>query len=303
MKRNLFVISESERKRILGMHKDAIRKQYLSEQTQYIKDAAGKVSMLQGSEVAPQGSTVITQQEYETALKTQQPPANQPVADPATATPAAPAPATPATPAAPAPAAPATATPAPAEPNPNSAQGGDTSATSKFGVDYKYNYPGDKSYVYGYKDGKWYTKSVTKNVEFDLSTNPKWKSTVDNLNKQFASQIKEPTTPLPVKSLSSMTVQNNVGNQQLATGTQPTGTQPTGQAVTTQTDPQVSADLKSASQIRQEFRQGKRDIAKLQRERGKLYKTFNKLSGKMDNATKQSYLNNIAELDKLLSQK
>ncbi len=295
MKRNLFVISESERKRILGMHKDATRKQYLSEQTQYIKDAAGKVSILQGPQVVPQGSTVITQQEYETALKTQQPPANQPVADPATATPAAPA-------------APATATPAPAEPNPNSAQGGDTSATSKFGVDYKYNYPGDKSYVYGYKDGKWYTKNVAKNVEFDLSTNPKWKSTVDNLNKQFASQIKEPTTPLPVKSLSSMTVQNNVGNQQLATGTQPTGTQPTGtqptgQAVTTQTNPEVSADLKSASQIRQEFRQGKRDIAKLQKERGKLYKTFNKLSGKMDNATKQSYLNNIAELDKLLSQK
>ena len=287
MKRNLFVISESERKRILGMHKDAIKKQYLSEQTQYIKDAAGKVSMLQGPQVAPQGSTVITQQEYETALKTQQPPANQPVAAPAAATPAAP----------------ATATPAPAEPNPNSAQGDDTSATSKFGVDYKYNYPGDKSYVYGYKDGKWYGKNVAKNTEFDLSTNPKWKSTVDTLNKQFASQIKEPTTPLPVKSLSSMTVQNNVGNQQLATGTQPTGTQPTGQAVTTQTNPQVSADLKSASQIRQEFRQGKRDIAKLQRERGKLYKTFNKLSGKMDNATKQSYLDNIAEFDKLLSQK
>jgi hypothetical protein len=91
MKKNLFVISESERERILGMHKDATRKQYLSEQTQYIKDAAGKVSILQGPQVAPQGSTVITQQEYETALKTQQPPANQPVVAPATATPAAPA--------------------------------------------------------------------------------------------------------------------------------------------------------------------------------------------------------------------
>ena len=171
MKRNLFVISESERERILGMHKDATRKQYLSEQTQYIKDAAGKVSILQGPQVVPQGSTVITQQEYETALKTQQPPANQ--SDPATAT------------------------PAPAAPNSNSTQGGGTTATSKFGVDYKYNYPGDKSYVYGYKDGKWYGKNVAKNAEFDLSTNPKWKSAVDNLNKQFASQIKAPTTPPP----------------------------------------------------------------------------------------------------------
>ena len=178
MKRNLFVISESERERILGMHKDATRKQYLSEQTQYIKDAAGKVSILQGPQVVPQGSTVITQQEYETALKTQQPPANQPVV------------------------APATATPAPAAPNSNSTQGGDTTATSKFGVDYKYNYPGDKSYVYGYKDGKWYGKNVAKNVEFDLSTNPKWKSSIDNLNKQFASQIKTPTpTPTPTIQL------------------------------------------------------------------------------------------------------
>lgn len=173
MKRNLFVISESERERILGMHKDATRKQYLSEQTQYIKDAAGKVSILQGPQVVPQGSTVITQQEYETALKTQQPPANQPVV------------------------APATATPAPAAPNSNSTQGVGTTATSKFGVDYKYNYPGDKSYIYGYKDGKWYGKNVAKNVEFDLSTNPKWKSAIDNLNKQFASQIKALTPPPP----------------------------------------------------------------------------------------------------------
>jgi hypothetical protein len=89
MKKNLFLISESERERILGMHKDATRKQYLSEQTQYIKDAAGKVSVLQGPQVAPQGSTVITQQEYETALKAQQLPANQPVASATTPAPAA----------------------------------------------------------------------------------------------------------------------------------------------------------------------------------------------------------------------
>ena len=77
-----------------------------------------------------------------------------------------------------------------------------TNTTSKFGVDYKYNYPGDNSYVYGYKDGKWYTKNVAKNVEFDLSTNPKWKSSIDNLNKQFASQIKTPTpTPTPTIQL------------------------------------------------------------------------------------------------------
>ena len=82
-----FTLTESERNRILGLHKSAIKKEFLIEQTQYIKDAAGKVSVLQGPQVVPQGSTAITQQEYETALKTQNPPANQPVAAPTTATP------------------------------------------------------------------------------------------------------------------------------------------------------------------------------------------------------------------------
>ena len=279
MKRNLFVISESERKRILGMHKDATRKQYLSEQTQYIKDAAGKVSILQGPKVVPQGSTVITQQEYETALKTQQPPANQ---------------------SAPAPAAPATATPAPAEPNQNNAQGGDTSATSKFGVDYKYNYPGDKSYVYGYKDGKWYTKNVTKNVEFDLSTNPKCKSAIDNLNKQFASQIKEPTTPstatdqnnapLPTKSLSSMTVQNNVANQQLATGPVRSGQE-------------IRQDYRQQQrQERQGARQERRDTKQIEKQLKDLQATYQRLQGKMTPNDKLAYENQIKQLKTQLGQ-
>jgi hypothetical protein len=73
--------------------------------------------------------------------------------------------------------------------------------------------------------------------------------------------------------------------------------------VTAQTSPQVAQDLKSASQIRQEFRQGKRDVRKLQREREKLYNTYNKLSGKMDKATDDSYIEAISQLDKLISQK
>lgn len=77
-----------------------------------------------------------------------------------------------------------------------------TTTSSKFSVDYKYNYPGDKAYVYGYKDGKWYAKNVAKNAEFDLSSNPKFKSSVDNLNKQFAAQIKTPApTPTPTIQL------------------------------------------------------------------------------------------------------
>jgi len=80
-----------------------------------------------------------------------------------------------------------------------------TTTTSKFGVDYKYNYPGDKAYVYGYKDGKWYAKNVATNREFDLSTNPKWKSSIDNLNKQFVAQIK---TPEPTPTIQQYQYQN-----------------------------------------------------------------------------------------------
>jgi len=69
------LISENERYRILGLHENRRMKEWglINEQTQYIKDATGKVSILQGPLVVPQGSTVITQQDYETTLKTQQP--------------------------------------------------------------------------------------------------------------------------------------------------------------------------------------------------------------------------------------
>jgi hypothetical protein len=97
-----FTLTESERNRILGLHKSAIKKEFLIEQTQYIKDAAGKVSILQGPQVVPQGSTAITQQEYETALKTQNPPANQTTNQPANQPAAAPTAATPQTPQTPA---------------------------------------------------------------------------------------------------------------------------------------------------------------------------------------------------------
>ena len=64
-----------------------------------------------------------------------------------------------------------------------------TNTSVKFGVDYKFTYPGDNAYSYGYKDGKWYAKNISKNTEFDLSSNPKFKSSVDNLNKKFGSQV------------------------------------------------------------------------------------------------------------------
>jgi hypothetical protein len=78
------LISENERSRILGLHENRRMKEWglINEQTRYIKDATGKVSILQGPLVVPQGSTVITQQDYETTLKTQQPAAVVPAPAP-----------------------------------------------------------------------------------------------------------------------------------------------------------------------------------------------------------------------------
>jgi len=70
MKKNLFVITESERERILGMHRSATNRQYLSEQEQYFKDATGKVQKTTGPVLPPAGTTPITKDEYDAAMKT-----------------------------------------------------------------------------------------------------------------------------------------------------------------------------------------------------------------------------------------
>ena len=61
-------------------------------------------------------------------------------------------------------------------------------------------------------------------------------------------------------------------------------------------------DLKTASEIRQEFRQGKRDVRKLQRQYNKMYNTYNKLSDKMDKATDDQYLTALSNLKTQLGQ-
>ena len=71
MKRNLFVISESEKERILSMHRNATKRHYLTEELIPIKDkTTGKVSMFNGS-IPPAGSEKITQIEFDTIMKTQ----------------------------------------------------------------------------------------------------------------------------------------------------------------------------------------------------------------------------------------
>ena len=49
---------------------------------------------------------------------------------------------------------------------------------------YDYFYKQDKNYRYALtSDGKWFAKNIKNNNTFDLSLNPKFKKTIDNLNK------------------------------------------------------------------------------------------------------------------------
>jgi uncharacterized protein YhaN len=86
------------------------------------------------------------------------------------------------------------------------------------------------------------------------------------------------------------------------TATTPTATTPTATAAVTSTNPEIMTDLKTASEIRQEFRQGKRDVRKLQRQYNKMYNTYNKLSDKMDKATDDQYLTALSNLKTQLGQ-
>jgi len=143
--KNQFIITESERERILSLHQHSTKKQYLnviSEQQQFYKGSDGKVGMLQGPQVLPAGATKITQQEYDTAMKTQAPQ--------------------------------------------GSTTGTTSGATTGTTTDSTWlKFPGDKNYEYIKKDNKWFTRKVGTTKEFDLSSNPKYKTTVDRLNKQF----------------------------------------------------------------------------------------------------------------------
>jgi hypothetical protein len=235
MKKNLFLITEEEKNRILGMHVKATSSQYLSEQ-----------------------------------------------------------------------ASPAPVTPAPTTPAPSSTE--QAKILTFNDRDYAYKKEGEKYFfklqsnpaspaAQNYKkQGKFlnWTEAKGKGLEAikKLDFKPETIATASVVNTKVTKASEQtPTTA---------TAQTAAPVKPLATGG---GSQTTTQQVTAQTNPEIAQDLKSAAQIRQEFRQGKRDLRKLQKEREKLYNTYNRLSDKMDKATSDSYLNNISQLDQLISQK
>lgn len=229
MKKNLFLISEEEKNRILGMHESATKRGYLTEQA------------------APS------------------------VAAPSVAAPSVAAPSV----AAPSVAAPAVAAPAP--------------------VNSEMKVLNDGDYVYKKEGEKYFFKlqpsprseqakkllAQKKFVNFTEATG-KGLEAIKKLNWGQSEKLAiKPATPI-----------TNNTTQQLAGTTPAAGTT----TAVTATNPQIIADLKSASDIRQEFRQGKRDQRKLKQQYDKMYATYNKLSDKMDKATDKQYLDALYNL-------
>jgi hypothetical protein len=234
MKKNLFLITEEEKNRILGMHLSATKSQYLSEQAAPVTtDTTTAAPATTGTEQ----SQVLTANDRDYAYKKE---GNKYYFK---------------------------LQPSPASPSAQNFQ----------------------------KQGKFVDWTEAKGK--GLAAIQKLNFKPETMATLSAKDVK--VEPKSTQNLATTKV-DTAPVKPLATGG---GNQPAGQQVTTQTSPQVAQDLKSAAQIRQEFRQGKRDLNKIKREREKLYNTYNRLSDKMDKATADSYLNNISQLDQLISQK
>jgi hypothetical protein len=50
---------------------------------------------------------------------------------------------------------------------------------------YVYNYDDKDPYIYAIKNGEWWSKNRQTGKEFNISTNPAWKSSIDKLDKKF----------------------------------------------------------------------------------------------------------------------
>jgi hypothetical protein len=228
MKKNLFLISEEEKNRILGMHESATKRGYLTEQT-------------------------------------------APAAQPTTGT----------------------------QPTPTS----ETKVVND--QDYIYKKEGDKYFFKLQPDPKSErAKRQLSQKKFIDWTEAKGKG-LDEIKKLNWSQSEK----LPQKTVVGNTpkeVPQLAGRTTPATptvaGTTPVATTPTATAAVTSTNPEIMTDLKTASEIRQEFRQGKRDVRKLQRQYNKMYNTYNKLSDKMDKTTDDQYLTALSNLKTQLGQ-
>ena len=269
MKKNLFLITEEEKRRILGLHQSATKRGYLSEQeqtVQYYKDQTGKVIKLVGNYSAPLGSTPATPEEYDAQ--------NKPV------------------------------------------EGGG-------GQGAKVITNNDKSYDYKEENGKYYYSKkgqnqwveakgdinnpksplgAIKNLKWDTATPMPSPDYLQRQNPQDKSALTTPGTQ--PTGASGVTGTSGVQGTSGVTGT--SGVQGTsGVAGTSAT--LIPGKIKSAQQIRQDYRQqkqnerqGARVVRKnkkeLEKELNDLQTNYRKLQNKMTPQDKQSYELRIGQI-------
>jgi hypothetical protein len=133
-------------------------------------------------------------------------------------------------------------------------------------------------------DGRWGKNTNTAwqkyGKEYNLSTQAAFQAptNVDGSDENFDAPVQTagttPTTP----------------TTPTATTTPTTPTTPTSQ------NPEIAADLKTASQIRQEFRQGKRDKNKAIRQYNQMVNKYNRLKSKMSSQDNTAYLQAMNQL-------
>jgi uncharacterized protein YhaN len=109
---------------------------------------------------------------------------------------------------------------------------------------------------------------------------------VDGSDEAFGEPQTAPTTSANTASVTTSAATPT------ASTTPAASTTPT----TTSKNPDVLADLKTASQIRQEFRQGKRDKNKATRQYNQMVNKYNKLKSKMSPQDNSAYLQAINQL-------
>ena len=111
---------------------------------------------------------------------------------------------------------------------------------------------------------------------------------VDGSDEAFDAPQNAPTTSANTASVATSA----------ATPTTSAQTTPTASTTPTPTskNPDVLADLKTASQIRQEFRQGKRDKNKAMRQYNQMVNKYNKLKSKMSPQDNTAYLQAMNQL-------
>lgn len=245
MKKNLFVISESERERILGMHQSASNRHYLSEQVA----------------VPP---------------------------TPAATTPAAPA--APTTPAAPAP-------------------------ESK-GL----NIVNDKDYEYK-KDGETYSFRIKqtptsanvlalqkqgKYADWTVATGKGLEAIKKlNFNDETADSVKMPIAAAPTKVTSTQTQLASAGTPAPAAGTPAAGT-PAPAAGAGGAPPLQgvvdTTNMASRKDIRQGYRQEKRDVRELEKELRQTQNTLQRMANKMTPEQTKQYQTKVAQLQNQINQ-